>query len=229
MMRVIVIPALNPTEKLTNLVKELLPARIIVVNDGSGPEYASVFDAIRDDCVVLTHEHNRGKGDALKTGIRHALGVYPNATGIITADADGQHSPKDIRRIAESMSENPESVILGVRDFSQKQTPFKSRLGNRITSLAFRLKTGVNLTDTQTGLRGFPVCRAEIALSAEGSRFEYEMNLLMTLCKSGAELIALPIETIYSDNNRSTHFRAVRDSVRIYLNIIKFKQKTLDF
>lgn len=223
-MYVVVIPALNPTAKLPGMIRELSPARIVVVNDGSAPEYDGVFGELKaTGCVVLTHERNRGKGDALKTGIRYALGVYPNADGVVTADADGQHSPKDIRRIAERMNETPKSVVLGVRDFSQKQTPFKSRFGNRMTSLAFRLKTGVKLDDTQTGLRGFPMCYAGVALLAEGSRFEYEMNLLMTLRKAGIPLTAVPIETIYSDNNRSTHFRAVRDSLRVYLNIIKFR------
>jgi len=219
-MYVVIIPALNPTKTLADLVSELLPARVVVVNDGSGSEYDGVFAAL--NCVVLTHARNKGKGDALKTGIRYALDAYPDAVGIVTADADGQHSASDIKKIAAHLA-SANSVVLGVRDFEQKGTPFKSRLGNRTTSLMFRLKTGVNLTDTQTGLRGFPMCYAGIALLAEGSRFEYEMNLLMTLCKAKIPIAAVPIETIYSDGNRSTHFRAVRDSLRIYGNIIKFK------
>ena len=96
-----------------------------------------------------------GKGAALKTGIRAAAEYFPNDTGIVTADGDGQHLTKDILRVSEELSENPGSLVLGVRDFSGRNVPWRSRFGNRFTSFFFRITNGVRLSDTQTGLRGF--------------------------------------------------------------------------
>lgn len=224
---VILIPSLNPDGALLKLTENLRRQNIeniVVINDGSNSSCLSVFDKLENECgyTVISHVKNEGKGAALKTGIAAIKEKYPNAIGFITADADGQHSPDDILHISEVMRENPSSLILGVRDFSAGNVPFKSRYGNIITSAVFFMATGRRCSDTQTGLRGIPLCLADELLKINGERFEYEINMLIKLTKEKINFVEVPINTIYTDGNRETHFRPVKDSLLIYAQIIKF-------
>ncbi len=222
---IVIIPAFEPDEKLLGLAEALstsdLP--VVVVNDGSRPEYQPIFDTLESKYgySLCRHPVNMGKGAALKTGIRYAAEHFPESSGYITADADGQHSVKDILKVAEALENHPGSLVIGTRDFNQKAVPFKSRWGNRITSFVFRLSTGRRCSDTQTGLRGIPKQFTELCLSIPENRYEYEMNLLLKM-SSAAEFLPVPISTIYLEHNRASHFHAVRDSLRIYANLIKY-------
>ena len=224
---VIIIPALNPDERLLRLTEELrnlCDFPVIVVDDGSGRETQYIFNKIAriGNYEVLHHVNNKGKGAALKTGVAHALAAHPDCIGYVTADADLQHSPQDILRVARALNYHPDSLILGTRDFSAADVPFKSRWGNRITSVVFRLSMGVRCPDTQIGLRGIPAGFAEDCLSVPGERFEYEMNFLLTAARKKLSFEAVPIETIYLEGNRSSSFHPIRDSLLIYWNILKF-------
>lgn len=231
MKAVIVIPALNPDKNLIALVEKLREAdfQVVVVNDGSSEEYNDIFDALkwRFHCDILHHPQNMGKGAALKTGIRYAWVSYPDSCGYVTADADGQHSAEDISKVAAAIEENPEGLVMGTRDFGGKDVPFKSKWGNLITAFVFRLSTGRKCPDTQTGLRGIPKQYAELCLEIPGDRFEYEMNMLMQFVKQKIPFTLVPIATIYLENNRATHFNSVRDSLCIYLNILKYSMASL--
>jgi len=228
---VIIIPALNPDEKLIALVENLNAAglQVVVVNDGSEDSCLGVFEAIRNrlQCDVRCHLKNLGKGAALKTGIRYASAKYPECSGYVTADADGQHAAEDIIKVSHMLDKNQYSLILGARDFNGNNIPFKSKWGNRITSLVFLLSTGQRCPDTQTGLRGIPRNFTEICLYTPGDRFEYEMNLLLKCGKTGISFMNVPISTIYIEGNRSSHFSPVRDSIAIYLNIFKYSLSSL--
>lgn len=229
---VIVIPALNPDEKLVSLVERLkgLDAPpIVVVDDGSAEQSKAVFQRLEhiNGCIVCRHEKNLGKGAALKTGIRCADHFYPGAAGYVTADADGQHSAADILYVSSVLEKHPTALILGTRDFSGQDVPFRSRWGNRITSFVFRVSTGVRCPDTQTGLRGIPKALKEPCLAVPGERFEYEMNLLLAFARERVPMIEVPISTIYLEHNASTHFHPVIDSLRIYLNILRFGLSSL--
>ncbi|MBQ1502402.1 MAG: glycosyltransferase family 2 protein, partial [Clostridia bacterium] len=156
----VVIPAYKPDEKLLVLIDELAAvgfSDIIVVDDGGGREYAKIFEdvALRPFCTVLTHELNRGKGAALRTAFTYVDEARRDGKGLVSADADGQHLPEDIKASALKMIETGK-VILGSRDFSDPSVPGRSRVGNRITSIVFRLFFGMKITDTQTGLRAIP-------------------------------------------------------------------------
>lgn len=223
----IVIPALNPDKSIIYLVEQLQKIRnsvIVIVDDGSSYSYKDLFMKLEYnyDCIVCRHPNNLGKGEALKTGIRTARNMYPEIAGIVTADADGQHLYEDIYLTAEAVQVYPESLILGVRDFSSKNVPFKSFWGNRITSLVFKISTKISCPDTQTGLRGIPASLIDFCLSIPGSRYEYEMNMLTAAAKSGTPLVMLPITTVYINKNRSSHFHPVMDSARIYFPFLKF-------
>lgn len=223
---VVIIPALNPDEKLILLVEELQKQDLhtIVVDDGSGAEYAEIFELLRSKyaCDICTHPRNCGKGRALKTGIRFLLDKYPESLGFVTADADGQHAVGNIREIAGALKGNPQAMVLGVRNFEDQGIPFRSRFGNRMTSTVFRAATGIRCQDTQTGLRGVPMRYADLCLGLTGERYEYEMNMLMAFAENNIPFKQVPIETIYIENNRASHFDPVKDSVRIYWNILKY-------
>ncbi|MBR0090810.1 MAG: GtrA family protein [Lachnospiraceae bacterium] len=227
---VIVIPSLKPDERLPRLVTDIRTAfpdagmeapDVLIVNDGSDASYDSFFEeAKKNGATVLRHEVNRGKGAALKTAVAWIREHYGNDRGMITADADGQHLPKDIVRVAQDMEAHPEALVMGSRDFGEG-TPWKSLFGNRMTSFFFRITTGRRCKDTQTGLRGIPASLMELAGEVEGDRYEYEMNFLMD-----AALVApfhtTTIETVYFDENKGSHFHPVRDAIRVYGRFIRF-------
>lgn len=224
----IMIPALDPSPSMLKLIRHLKSLgfhRIILVNDGSQKDKDSLFkQASAMGCMIIRHEKNLGKGESLKDAIRKARDLWD--LPVITVDADGQHLPIDIYRLAQEMEAHPDALVLGIRDFTQKNVPFKSFAGNRITSKVFRLLTGIPCPDTQTGLRGIPRNLIPLALSEEGSRYEYEMNFLMDAVKL-APLRMIPIETVYENGNAGSHFRPVADSIRIYLRPIRFSLSSL--
>ncbi len=219
----VLIPAYNPDEKLTRLLDELLPLfkDIVVVNDGStvGRE---VFDGVRARGIpVLVHEANRGKGAALKTGFKWIMENRPDAEVVVTADADGQHRPEDIARVAEAALAHPGGLTLGVRAFTGK-VPLRSRFGNWWTRQVFFLMTGLRVRDTQTGLRGIPAALLPRMLELEGDRYEYEMRMLADAKRHDEPPVQVPIETVYIAENASSHFNPLVDSVRIYGALLKF-------
>ena len=220
----LVIPAYQPSETLPDLIAaihghpESPIEHVVVVDDGSGSEFSPVFCAVQNmPCVtLLRHAVNLGKGAALKTGFNHALLQFPDSAGIITADADGQHAPEDVVQVARALVETPDRMILGTRGFSG-DVPLRSRLGNAITRRIFRVFTGSDVPDTQTGLRGWPVaaCRDSLRIAING--YDFELECLLRAHRWNQDGIRhVPISTIYTDDNRSSHFRPIRDSARIY-------------
>ena len=223
-MSVVIIPAYKPDDILATITEQLWAygCRIIVVDDGSGEEYQSVFDHIRDICVILHHPENRGKGAAIKTALSYVKEEMWESNLIGVMDCDGQHLTEDMMKLLEYSGTHRNAMVLGVREVG-KDMPLKSRLGNQITRTVFRLASGVKVSDTQTGLRAFSSELLQKLLSIEGERYEYEMNVLMVLAKARIPIEEVPIHTIYRDENNSTsHFRAVWDSIRIYKDILKF-------
>lgn len=224
----VLIPAYEPDLRLVALVRRLRAAApdasLLVVDDGSGPAYASVFDVARDaGAHLVTWEHNRGKGAALKAGFAWALEHAPGDP-VVCADSDGQHAVADILAVADAVE--PGAMTLGVRAFTGR-VPLRSRVGNTVSRWAFRAVTGTPVTDTQTGLRGYPASLLGWLASIEGDRFEYEANLLFEARAAGVAVRQVPIETIYLDENASSHFRPVRDSLRIYARLLGFAASSL--
>lgn len=219
----ILIPSYQPEGKLPPYVRALREAgfrTIVVVDDGSGDAYTPLFDAVAAEgggaAHVIRYPANRGKGFALRTGMEHIRDACPGCDFVITADSDGQHTVPDVLRMAQALAENGEGLLLGSRDFSLEHVPAKSRMGNRITATVFRALYGQYVSDTQTGLRGFARALLPRFLQTRGDRYEYEMNQLIDCSIDGIEIRALPIETVYENNNEGSHFHPVRDSFRIY-------------
>ena len=215
----VLIPAWQPDRELLALLDGLLSSgfgAVLVVDDGSGPNSQDVFErAGRMPRVrVLRHAVNLGKGRALKTGMNYLLNEFPQLNALVTADADGQHRVHDIVAVGQALCTEPRRVVLGVRAFVGG-VPLRSRLGNILSRQVFSLVTGARLSDTQTGLRGFPRSLLPRLLQIEGERYEYEMAVLAHVYRRAPKPIEVPIQTVYLQANRSSHFRPVRDSIRI--------------
>ena len=222
---VILIPSLEPDERLPVYVQALKDrgfSRFVIVDDGSSQAYQDIFSRLdaMEGVTVLHHEVNQGKGVALKTGYAHILEAMPDAIGVITADADGQHTVEDCWKLAEALCEGKDELYLGSRDFNLDHVPPKSRFGNKTTSAVFKLLYGQWLPDTQTGLRAFPASRLPFMQQIEGNRFEYEMNVLIACARAKLPMVPITIETIYENENAGTHFHPIRDSYRIYKVIL---------
>lgn len=228
---VILIPAYEPTENFITVMINLQAATnrpVVVVDDGSGIHYQTIFAQIEElGATVLVHDQNRGKGVALKTGIKYVQTAFPNTAGIVTADSDGQHAIADIIRIAEKLEAGTEDLILGVRNFEKGAVPPKSYWGNKLTSKMTQFATGLVIPDTQTGLRGLPRNTLSAMSEISGDRFEYEMNMLLELQERGIGLTLVPIQTIYEGNNEGTHFHPIRDSLLVYKRFLKFAFSSL--
>jgi len=222
----ILIPAYRPSEVLINVVRQLVLGEheaIVVVDDGSGSDYASIFDEIgRGPQVhVIRHPSNRGKGSALKCGIAFILREYPGVGGIVTVDADGQHDPADVRKVCERFQENPDALVLGVRCF-EGGIPLRSKLGNLLTRRVMRAVLGHKLSDSQTGLRAIPIALLFRALKMHGSRYEFELETLIAAKHMGIRILEEPIRTIYEPGNPTSHFHPLLDSMRIGYVLLHF-------
>ena len=221
----VVLPSLDPDEKLIQVVDGLLEygfTDIILVNDGSKAEnlhYFTDLAAQHPQIHLLHHQVNRGKGAALKTAFRFFLANRPEGIGVVTVDGDAQHHPEDTKRCAEQMMASG-NIVLGCRDFTLDHVPSRSRFGNRTTSLIFRFFVGMTISDTQTGLRCIPRQQLEILSAIEGDRFEYETNMLLAMKDNGMDFDEVKIRTVYIEENKSSHFRVLHDSWRIYKLIL---------
>ncbi|HEV2201772.1 MAG TPA: bifunctional glycosyltransferase family 2/GtrA family protein [Bryobacteraceae bacterium] len=222
----ILIPAYRPGAPLLALISDLLDRGaefILVVDDGSGPEFAEFFRgiAVLERVHVLHHATNLGKGAALKTGLGYALARFPDCLGVVTADADGQHLPGDILRVAERLRTDPEALILGARQFDS-HVPWRSRIGNTVTRILLRLLVGHKLTDTQTGLRGIPAKLIPHLVQIRSQRYEFELDMLIACRHRSFPISEEPIQTVYLDENESSHFEPIADSMRIYFLLLRF-------
>ena len=229
---VVVIPAYNPGAALTTLVHELLPYRyaaIVVVDDGSRADCQPVFAEIAQlaGVTLLRHAVNSGKGRALKTAFNHCLLLQPAVHGVVTADADGQHKTADIARVALSLATQTEAaLVLGVREF-RKDVPLRSKFGNELTRLVFRGLYGLQVRDTQTGLRGLPRASLPLLINIGGERYEFESTMLIEAINHHLPVHEVVIDTIYLDNNSSSHFDVLRDSMKIYFVLLRFLLSSL--
>jgi len=223
----VIIPSLNPDEKLMQVVKGLTDAGfkdIIIVNDGSDEEHKKPFEeaASYEQCTVLVHEVNRGKGRGLKTAFDYVCKNRPYSIGVVTVDGDNQHQVKDIEACLEKMIELRNHVILGCRDFSGDDVPARSKFGNNVTKNVFKYLCGLNISDTQTGLRAIPREYLETFVELSGERFEYETNMLLEFKESMIPYSEVKIETVYIEENATSHFNPLVDSFKIYKMIFKF-------
>jgi glycosyltransferase involved in cell wall biosynthesis len=219
-MNFIVIPSLNPTNELTALIDELGDReKVIIVDDGSSDK--SIFDTLklRANVFVLTHPENRGKGAAIKTAAAFIAENFP-AAGFVTADDDGQHTAEDIIKVRAAIENSHGALVLGVRDFSERKVPIRSKMGNFSTSVIFKIRTGRTLHDTQTGLRGIPAALVGKLGEIPGTRFDFEITMLTQFSDQNIPFVYVPISTVYKSGGRKSNYRTFTDSVKVIKGIL---------
>ena len=224
----ILIPAYQPGESLMKVLRALAGHPIVVVDDGSGEAWEPLFSRAAQipGVRLLRHGANQGKGAALKTGMQFALAEFPGLTGIVTADADGQHDPKDIERVAARLAAEPQCLVLGARHFDGA-VPLRSRFGNIVTRQVVKWLAGQNLTDTQTGLRGIPARLLPHLQAIPANGYEFELEMLLAARRLEARIVEESIRTIYEPGHRSSHFNPLLDSMKIYFVLLRFSSVSL--
>lgn len=216
---VVLIPVYDPNEEIMDkFIKKLSKSfkNIVFVNDGSGKHHDKFMNSIEKKYPMIKHYINFGKGRGLKNGINYILNNYPASSVIVTADCDGQHSVKDIKKVGLAALKNQDSLVLGVRDFSEDSVPTRSRFGNIITKNVLYSFVGSKVSDTQTGLRAASYSVAKNFLATDGERYEYETNVLIEAKEKNIPICEVVIDTIYINENETSHFNPIKDSVRIY-------------
>lgn len=228
---VIIIPAFDPEEDIMlNFMNKLIKKfdNILIINDGSKKEHDDFFKGFEEKGIKVLKNHiNYGKGRSIKTALNYILNNYNNIDSIVTADCDGQHDIEDIEKVALCSKKNPNAYVLGVRDFNKDNVPFKSRYGNKITKNVFKIFIGLNISDTQTGLRAMSPSVATKFLATKGERYEYETNTLIECKEKSIPIVEEVIETIYLNDNKSSHFNPFKDSLSIYKLFFKYITSSL--
>ena len=221
---VVVIPAYEPDLSLLDLVDELNQYfeshRILIIDDGSKNKDIFLKVKEKDNVHILTHNRNQGKGASLKTAFRYIFNMGGSYV-IVCADSDLQHSSFDIYRVYNYYKECNEGIILGSRRFDTT-VPKRSKFGNDVTRFLLRLCSGVRLNDTQTGLRAFSSRLIPFLLDIPKNKFEFEMLMLLLASQRNIPIHELEIKTIYINDNETSHFRPVRDFLRICNVILRY-------
>lgn len=227
----LIIPAFEPNRALIDIISSVLALqlsfersnlKIMVVDDGSvSSEAIAVFSAIKEmwpevDLVEL--DKNVGKGEALKIALYRIQQHMPDIEWVVTADADGQHLPKDICALIEA-GERLGTPALGVRAFDT-DVPLRSHIGNSVTRGLFKVIYGGNIADTQTGLRGFSHDAIDDLLDIKVGKYAFELEALILFVKQGG-LRQIPITTVYEPSNPTSHFRPFLDSMHIYWVLLR--------
>ena len=219
--RIVIIPAYDPPDSFFTYARKVIQRadRLIVVNDGSDVRFQPIFRAIESlpRTTVLSYEENRGKGYALKQAFSYCAEHFAQEDIIVTADCDGQHSLEDVNAVCDAAAKDPESYVMGVRDFDHPTVPPRSRAGNTQMLRLFRLLYALEITDSQTGLRACTVKTAQALLKVNGNRFEYETGTLIFAKRNHIPIREVPIQTIYPENKEDhvSHFKTFRDSCRV--------------
>ena len=209
----VIIPVYNNAGTITDVVQRTLRycKDVIVVDDGSTDGSSDSLSKL--GAVVVRYERNRGKGYALKIGFKEA-----KARGFeraITIDADGQHFPEDIPVFAAQAKEDPEAMLVGSRNLQMENMPGGNTFANKFSNFWFRLQTGVNLPDTQSGFRLYQLNRIG-RLRFLTYRYEAELELLVFQCWKGVPMRPVGINVYYPpEGERVTHFRPFWDFFRI--------------
>jgi len=212
----VLVPTYNNAKTLARVLDGILAIipgeRVIVINDGCTDSSAAILQAYAGRILLLENETNRGKGFSLKRGLRKAIELgFDHA---ITIDSDGQHYPAEIPQFVAACLQHPNHIIMGSRDLSKSGAPAKSSFGNKFSNFWFKVETLIDLPDTQTGFRLYPL--AHLAnMRFYTNKFEFEIEIIVRSAWKNIGFISLPIQVQYNPQERVSHFRPVRDFFRI--------------
>lgn len=211
----VLVPTYNNERTLKRVIDGVLKytSNIIIVNDGSTDATSKILENYSQLQHILIPQ-NKGKGNALRKGFKQATELgYHYA---ITIDSDGQHYPEDIQVFVEALenSKNKNLLLIGARNMNQVGVPGKSSFGNKFSNFWFWFETGIKLTDTQSGFRLYPLKSLE-KFNFYTNKFEFEIEVIVKAAWNGVEVKNIPIQVLYDENERVSHFRPFRDFTRI--------------
>lgn len=209
----VLIPTYNNERTLNRVIDGVLKytEHIIIINDGATD---STSDALKEypKLEQIHFSKNKGKGIALREGFKkaHQLGY----TYAITIDSDGQHYPENIETFVTEIEKSPNNLLIGDRNMAQEGIPKKSSFGNNFSNFWYTFETGVKLTDTQSGYRLYPL--EQLAkLNYFTNKFEFEIEVIVRASWKGIAVKNVPIQVLYDESERVTHFRPIKDFTRI--------------
>jgi glycosyltransferase involved in cell wall biosynthesis len=212
----IIIPTYNNEQTIATIVTDVLTItnNVIVVNDGSTDSTNELLKKI-DNIHVISYSPNRGKGIALRTGIKYAQ--EKNYRYAITIDSDGQHFADDIAVFIDMIEQHPDSLLIGARNLNQENMPKKNTFGNKFSNFWFALFTNIKLPDTQSGYRLYPIEKMK-GLRYFTSKYEFEIEVSVKAAWRNIPVLAVPIKVFYAEaDKRVSHFRPGKDFTRISL------------
>ena len=211
----IIIPTYNNEKTLRRVLDKTLvfTNEIIVVNDGSTDSTVEILKEY-PQIKIIHQPKNQGKGMALRTGFKEALKLGFDYA--VTIDSDGQHFPEDIPVFLEEIQKNGEALLIGDRNMEQEGIPGKSSFGNRFSNFWYQFETGIQLNDTQSGFRLYPIRRMK-DLKFFTQKFEFEIEVIVKAAWSGIPVKNVPIQVLYDESERVSHFRPFKDFTRISL------------
>ena len=213
----IIIATYNNEKTLSSVIDGVLNqlkgnSKLIVVNDGSTDSTLKILNSYKQEILILSYNKNKGKGYALRQGLKKAIELgYNNA---ITLDSDGQHFPNDMPKLVQAAIDNPEAVIMGSRNMEQKDVPGKSSFGNKFSNFWFKVETFISLPDTQTGYRLYPLAPIS-KMKFYSTKFEFEIEVIVRLAWRGIKFNSVPVKVVYDEENRISHFRPFIDFTRV--------------
>ncbi|MGH8146053.1 MAG: glycosyltransferase family 2 protein [Rhodanobacteraceae bacterium] len=209
----VVIPCLNEAHAIEDLLRGVLAhcVDVIVIDDGSSDGTAEIV--ARMPVTVIRHPERRGKGEALRAGFRAAL--QRGASGVLTMDGDGQHDPADIPRILAAAQHHPGSLVIGARMLERERQPNARRRANDFADWGISWGCGRPIADTQSGQRWYPRTAARL-VDIPAQDFVFEAAILIAVSRDlGMPIVSIPIACRYDSDARHSHFRSVRDTLRI--------------
>lgn len=212
----VLIPTYNNEQTIVQVISgvKLYIADIIVVNDGSTDSTSRLLEGM-DGITVVSYPKNKGKGYALRMGLKEAA-----ARGFryaISIDSDGQHYASDIPLFLKKIEEIPDALLIGARNLRQDNMPGRNTFANKISNFWYRVETGKKLADTQSGYRLYPV-QATQEMRYFTRRYEFEVESIVRASWKGIEVVNIPINVYYAPaGERLSHFRPFKDFIRISL------------
>jgi glycosyltransferase involved in cell wall biosynthesis len=222
---IILIPVYNHPDTIRDVVIKTMSYHneVMVVDDGSDWKVSDILSGL--DVTVVRHTQNMGKGAAILTGAERSSSM--GYTHIITIDADGQHDPGDLPKIIRAAEKNPNSIIVGKRNFEKTEVPGSSVFGRKFSNFWLRVQTGRSLGDTQSGFRAYPLGVLN-ELNLHEKHYSFEVEVLVKAIWSGINILEVDVNVYYPPGDkRITHFLKFKDNWRISLLNTKLTMRSV--